>query len=260
MNKTVYGYHIANKLNISVLQNNLVYEPLKIESTELLYRTEHGGLLYLLSYGSIVFIDVDQQEQIGIIHTIRQVLDLPELELRSEVFDIEVNPKKSCTVLFNKLVVDEWTYNLAQIIMLNIAQSVAMDFYIQQADLLMEETRIYTTRLEMTGKLGLRGRPLLKFIGRVLNLKNGIVENLYVFDSPNMVWDDQKLDRIDADLSRELDMQIRYRNLQENLTIIKENLDLFKDVSEHSHSSLLEWIIIVLILVEVINMVIEKFM
>lgn len=258
MNKKVYGYHIANKLNIAVLQRKLVYDAIKVEPTELLLKTENNGLISIFNYGSIVFIDVEQHEQVKIMQTIRHLLELPDIELKSEAFDIEVDATRSCMVLFNKLIVDEWNEDLGQIIMLNIAQSVAMDFYMQQAEKLMEETRQYTTRLEMTGKLGLRGRTLLKFIGRVLNLKNGIVENLYVFDSPKMVWDDQKLNRLDTDLSRELDMQIRYKNLQENLSIIKENLDLFKDVSQHSHSSLLEWIIILLILVEVINMVLEK--
>jgi required for meiotic nuclear division protein 1 len=42
------------------------------------------------------------------------------------------------------------------------------------------------------------------------------------------------------------------------LEIVKENLDLFKDLLQYRNSIVLEWIIIILILVEVINLFIEK--
>jgi len=44
------------------------------------------------------------------------------------------------------------------------------------------------------------------------------------------------------------------------LEIVKENLDLFKDLLQYRNSIVLEWIIIILILVEVINLFIEKLM
>jgi uncharacterized Rmd1/YagE family protein len=53
---------------------------------------------------------------------------------------------------------------------------------------------------------------------------------------------------------------VRFRNIQEGLEIVKENLDLFKDIMQHSKSLVLEWIIIILILVEVINLFAEKLM
>jgi uncharacterized Rmd1/YagE family protein len=51
---------------------------------------------------------------------------------------------------------------------------------------------------------------------------------------------------------------VRFRNIQEGLEIVKENLDLFKDIMQHRKSTVLEWIIIILILVEVVNLIAEK--
>jgi uncharacterized Rmd1/YagE family protein len=42
------------------------------------------------------------------------------------------------------------------------------------------------------------------------------------------------------------------------LGIVKDNLELFKDILQYRNSVVLEWIIIILISIEVINFFIEK--
>jgi uncharacterized Rmd1/YagE family protein len=91
-----------------------------------------------------------------------------------------------------------------------------------------------------------------------MNLKNRITENLYIFDSPDETWENENLNKIDMGLKRTFDLQERFRNIQEGLGIIKENLELFKDIMQYRNSNLLEWIIIVLIFVEVLNLFFEK--
>jgi len=34
---------------------------------------------------------------------------------------------------------------------------------------------------------------MMKFIGKSLNTKNKIVDNLYIFDSPDIAWDNKTL-------------------------------------------------------------------
>ena len=113
----------------------------------------------------------------------------------------------------------------------------------------------HTQHLEKKGKLDISGRNLKKYIGKTLNLKNKIAENLY---SPPETWEDENLNKIDIGLKRTFDLQERFRNIQEGVEIVKENLELFKDIMQYRNSNLLEWIIIILILVEVINLFFEK--
>ena len=56
----------------------------------------------------------------------------------------------------------------------------------------------------------------------------------------------------------ELEIVARHHGLQHNLDVISENLDFFKDILQHKHSSLLEWIIILLILFEILQVLFEK--
>ena len=257
--KKVFAYHVGNRLDIKKLKDQLVFEIIHSDPTELLYKTESGGLIYIFNYGSVVFLDLEQTAHITIVKQIRDILDIPTQESETEAFNIEIDKRKNYQALFNQLILQEFNIKTAQVIMLNLAQSVALDFYIRKTEDLLKETKAHATELEKTGKLTLKGKELLKYLGKALNLKSSIAENLYIFDSPKIVWNNELLNKVDSDLNRELDITIRYRSVQENLNIIKENLDLFKDVAHHNHSSLLEWIIIILILIEIINMLLEKF-
>jgi uncharacterized Rmd1/YagE family protein len=102
------------------------------------------------------------------------------------------------------------------------------------------------------------GTELKKFIGRTLNLKNRIAENLYIFDSPDETWEDENLNKLDIGLKKTFDLQVRFRNISEGLAIVKENFELFKDLLQARNSILLEWIVIILILIEVLNLIIDK--
>ena len=63
-----------------------------------------------------------------------------------------------------------------------------------------------------------------KFIGKSLSTKNKIVNNLYIFDVPDMAWDNEDLDRVHAILSKSYDLSSRIKELQYTFEIIDDNI------------------------------------
>lgn len=61
------------------------------------------------------------------------------------------------------------------------------------------------------------------------------------------------MNQLNASLKQTFDLKDRYRYIHERTVILKEDLELFKDIMDHRESSKLEWIIIALILVEVVD-------
>ena len=53
---------------------------------------------------------------------------------------------------------------------------------------------------------------LLTYIGKVLNLKNSIVDNLYVLDDPNLVWDNEDLNLPNRHLKVNFDINMQMGN------------------------------------------------
>lgn len=253
----VYSFQIADSIDIKQFKTTFTAEIYRADSDELFYRIEAEKFVYIFKYGLISFLGFNEVEMTAFIQVISPYCRNMLEQRLSDEFDIETNAAKMM-VGFNKIELPKADIESFRLVMLNVSQSVALDHYSQQTNVLLEETNYHTQVLERKGKLDLTGINLKKYIGRTLNLKNRIAENLYIFDSPDETWEDENLNKLDLDLKKTFDLQVRFRTIQEGLEIVKENLELFKDLLQYRNSVVLEWIIIILIFVEVINLFIEK--
>lgn len=93
-----------------------------------MYTEENDSYIRIFVYGSIVSFGVDNSVQTNIINGIRTILKLDSAELKRENFDMEIDPQASYKVIFDRLIIKEISIDIAKIIMLNIAQSVALDY------------------------------------------------------------------------------------------------------------------------------------
>ena len=150
------------------------------------------------------------------------------------------------------MVVREINPSVLRIVMLNIGQSVALEYYETLTDEQIASSKHYILELEKFGKLSISKTNLLKYIGKVLNVKNSIVDNLYILDDPNLVWDNEDLDVLNRLLKTNFDINTRFKDLDYRLQIVEDNLRLFTDVLNVRDGSRLEWTVIVLIAIEIL--------
>ena len=216
---------------------------------------EHS-YLYIKDYGGVVLFNVDEKMESEILTFLRLHSDTQFAE-HIESLIVKVGGDEKLITNFNEIIIDHIDLEIVHIVSLNLAQSVALFHYQNLADEILEDTRKYTNELEAKGTLSLNRKRLLKYVGSTLNIKNKIIENLFIFNSPKLAWNDEIINRLDKSLNEEFEIEYRYNGIKEKLNIVQENLDLFKDLLLHKHSSLLEWIIIGLILFEVLHVIIE---
>jgi required for meiotic nuclear division protein 1 len=254
----VLSYQIADSIDIRSFRAFFKARPVHYDADELFYETRPLEFVYVFKYGVVCFLNHQEADVTAFLQGIAPYCRNMFEQKLTEEFQIETNAKEN-KFGFNKIEITEAKVDILRLIMLNVSASVALDYYSDQTNTLLKETNHHTEILEKKGKLDISGRNLTRYIGKTLNLKNRIAENLYIFDSPPETWEDEDLNKIDIGLKRTFDLQERFRNIQEGLEIVKENLELFKDIMQYRNSNFLEWIIIVLIFVEVINLFLEKF-
>ena len=259
MQQKVVSYQIADAIDVKSFSSAFKAELYYNDPAELFYKTGSEDYVYVFKYGAVCFLNYDQ---IRISEFLRFIVPYCKNHFENSFTDefLVETQAKDLRVGFNKIEIASADIEVLRLVMLNVTQSVALDYYEDQNTNLLAETNTYTQRLEKKGQLGISGVQLRKYIGRTLLLRNRIAENIYVFDSPPETWENENLNKIDADLKRTFDLQVRVRTLQEGLNIIRDNLEMFQGLLQNRYSTILEWIVIILILVEVLNLIIGKFL
>lgn len=249
---------VANQLDLKGIKSALETKPVADTSSELFYSLGTERYQYFFNYGVIVFTGYTEEEINQAIKNVQPFMKNQDKWLRDD-HKISVEPGAGLHFEFDQLIVDHQDAKIIRIAMLNLAQSVALDHYHEVSDNLLSEIRVFTTDLESRGKLSITRKNMLKFIGRALNTQIDIADNIYIFDAPDQVWDDEYLDSLHKGLMKHYDLRVRFSEIEFTLRIIEDNLSVFREITHQRESSTLEWIIIILILVEVFNLLISKF-
>lgn len=258
MKHKVVAFNVASSIAIKNCRSVLGYKLLFSDSDELFLEYGEQQYVYVFQYGMLSFFNIEDASITKIIEKVRTCCKGFSDNRISDEVGIEISNGRT-EVRFDAVLLPYFNQEMIRLVMLNASQSVALEKYANISETLLEETNKHTIYLESHGKLNISGQKLKKFIGKALNLKNSIAENLYIFDSPEITWEDEQLNNLNLELKKGFDLKDRYHLIHDRLEIIKENLELFKDIMDHKESSRLEWIIIILILVEVVDMFILKF-
>jgi len=123
---------------------------------------------------------------------------------------------------------------------------------------LFDDTVHLTNQLEAYGRLKISKRNLLKFIGKTLNTKNRIVDNLYIYDAPSIVWEDEFLGKVNDGLTFTFDISIRFKEVEYMLKRVENNLSVFVELANAEESKRLEWIVITLIFIEILHLFLNR--
>jgi len=257
MNLKIVSFQVADSIDLKQYRADFTSNIHFADTDELFYHIEANKYLCVFKYGIISFLGYNETETIQFFQLITPYCKNFIEQRLSDEFEIETDVS-TMNYGYNKIEIPKPSVEMIRLIMLNASQSVALDHYNQQTNLLLEETNFHTQVLERKGKIDLGDIELKKYIGRTLNLKNKIAGNLYIFDSPEETWEDENLNKLDIGLKKTFDLQSRFRDIQEGLQIVKDNLELFKDLLQYRNSVILEWVIIILIFVEVVNLMVEK--
>ncbi|MFV5692830.1 RMD1 family protein [Flavobacterium sp. LT1R49] len=249
----IEAVQIAESFNMKKFRAGFRAEAHSGSTSEVFYALEENErYLYVFDYGVVVFANYDAVAKSEFVNFIKNyATTLVDLNL-SEEYRIETDETLQKVIVKNNYVTaSQIDSSLMRIVMLNIAQSVALEYYEVLTDELITSSKHYILELEQRGKLSISKTNLLKYIGKVLNVKNSIVDNLYILDDPNLVWDNEELNLLNRHLKANFDINTRFKDLDYRLQIVENNLTLFTDVLNVRESSRLEWVVIILIALEI---------
>ncbi len=255
----ISAFYIAEGIRLKELKETYAGSLLQETPFEVFYRVDEDSYFYVFDYGAVVFANMDDTDMSKNLALLQPICLRPLSEKIRDDFSIELSPDEPVHFGFGNLRCPRITEDVAKVVMMNVAHSVSMDFYARRVEELLAEIHVFTNQMEQEGTIHISRSNMIKFIGRMLNSKNRIIENLFIFDSPDLTWDDEYLDRIHHGLARTFEIQSRFKEVEYTFKVIEDNLSVFRELYLHRESSKLEWIIIALICIEVADLILGKF-
>ena len=137
-------------------------------------------------------------------------------------------------------------------ISLAFAQSVKLILHEETIDSKIDLYKKYPEILSRTGKIDLSQSDIAKKIGELFIIRNTV--NLYsdMLDTPDVFWEEDKFEPTYKKLRKYLDIDKRIEVMNQRMEIIRELLELLSTQQDQSHANRLEFIIMVLIVIEVV--------
>ena len=180
-----------------------------------------------------------------------------ESDLITQDYPIRINPSmdKPFEVTNDAIHLRSLSILNLNIIALAVSQSVGLEKYEKQFDSLFAQSRRIVESIHTYSFM--RRSQLMQFTKQLALTRYDMVSNLLLLDKPNILWDNEEAEALYNRLAFVLELYDRHEIALSKLSQIKEDVMLVIDVINHKKSEFLEWIIIVLILVEIVMGVAE---
>jgi len=138
-----------------------------------------------------------------------------------------------------------------------LAQSVRLGVFEISVDRSIENTRSIPETMATTGEVRLDACELSKQMGGLLVLRCDVNLHTDILDTPEIFWDEERFEPHYVACRSYLDIDKRVEILNQRLGVLKDLYDLLQNSLNVKHGNKLEWIIIILILVEVLLELLE---
>ena len=253
------GYCTANRYDFKALEADLkTQHKVYTHGLEAMYFPYEQGDICLFSYGCVTFWDLNEKQISTFLMKLKQ-FEFDSIVPEFDTFDYEMGDESKVSqdkiILSNKMPTDMQKLGVSY----GLSQSVKLSVFETRIDTTIEKTRYIPEELANTGGISMSRKQLSKKIGALFLERNSINLHTDILDTPGFFWDHPEYENIYYMTFKDLDIAARTAVLNKRLDIIRELFDVLKEVLNNRYSTMLEWVIILLISVEVVISIIVHF-
>ncbi|MFN7662233.1 MAG: RMD1 family protein [Alphaproteobacteria bacterium] len=257
------AYCTGENYNLKTLSQFFTEEnaKLKLHNKEVLHISNYkdGGDLFFFDYGCVVLWNYKLLKENQVLDLLARFAINPLKNTVSEEFDVTLKRSGSKTIVENDTVIlggnkvlDKLTLSFA------LSQSVKLSHFEQVLEETGNETKHIPLELATKGKISLSRRQIAKKLGRLFLVRNSINLHTEMLDTPDFFWEYPAHENLYKLITKHLDVPQRVEVLNKRLDMIRDLFSMLEEHLNHQHSSLLEWIIIVLISTEIFLFLVKE--
>jgi uncharacterized Rmd1/YagE family protein len=215
--------------------------------------------VYLYYFGAVVFFNCSESVISGFYRAIGRLTDnirSPKGDNSTEQYSLTVAEHAEVSVNNDGALVPAKQPAYVDIIAYTLAKSVALEQIESLLDVVFDRMEEVIARLDR-GALTVPDRQLAKTASSILNFKYRSISHIMILDKPDITWEIEEADRLYSTLSNLFELQQRYSQIRHKADTLLDINAVFTGLSHARRSARLEWIIIILITLEIALFLLE---
>lgn len=238
---------LGDRINPSALEIGTL-----VSSTPLAFRI-HGGLVVIFRYGVIVLIGLSPSEEAALIETLISRVMGKLSFYEEESAEAQLCNEQSAEVILpgGRICLRHFSDDRLLLIADTLAKSTALERDERRVAAVFDVIEPFARELAERGRTPRRRKGILRLIGNALLVQQHVAGRVAIAEKPDALWEKPELERLYSRLKDEYELNERLEMLERKLSVISGTANALTDIIDTRRSLRLEWVIVVLIVMEV---------
>lgn len=214
----------------------------------------HCHYMVVFQYGSIVLFNVSDHEADGYLKIVEKHAQGLLPDMRKDDYAVVEKPTLETWMQggLDFIILRDLSIDGIRTIGSVLGQSIALDYYIRQVDGMVAEFTDINRGMEKTGTFTMKRKKLFQLVGKANSNLADVILKLGLFERSDIAWKNANYAQIWEYLRDEYELTQRFGNLDFKLKFVEHNIRFLQEILQNRKSDFLEWLIIILISVEIL--------
>ncbi|MFC0212013.1 RMD1 family protein [Paenibacillus chartarius] len=214
----------------------------------------------VFSFGSIVFINHSHAREITeffkYIHSFEPEIDIQNAYNYSDDYSLRIGEADCIEYTDEYVIVPDFEIFYPELISTVIAKSVALEKTEEQLGKILDKLETMIDRLEK-GKMKIGNKELASTTAKIVRHEYNTIAYIMILDKPDITWLNSTAGEFYDKMVEFFELNDRYQILKSKTEILYNIKESFFTISHSIRGLFVEWIIVILIVVEVALMIFE---
>ncbi|BFT72051.1 RMD1 family protein [Paenibacillus sp. P36] len=250
LNKIAIQCHIPKKYTWEqplILRGDILSSILQKETDSL-------QQVLVFSFGSIVFVNHKNKDEITaflkFIQTFEPDLELQHVDRYMDDYSLHIEEIESMELTDKYVIVAEYQFFYPELISTVLAKSVALEKIEEQLGDIHDGLEGMIDRLEK-GKLRVGNKELARTTAKIVRHEYNTLAYIMILDKPDLTWTNSTASEFYDGMMDFFELNDRYKILKSKTDILYHILEGFSNISHSIRGLFVEWIVVILIVIEV---------
>ena len=208
----------------------------------------------VFSFGSVVFINHSHDDEIKVffnyLHSFEPDIELRNIDRYTDDYSLHISETKNLELTDEYVVVPEYELFYPELISTVLAKSVALEKTEEQLGVIYDRLETMIDRLEK-GKLRIGDKELARTTAKILRHDYNTLSYIMILDKPDITWTSSNANEFYDRMMDFFELNDRHKVLKNKTEIAYNIIDGFSTISHSIRGLFVEWIVVILIVIEI---------